>query len=466
MKKKLIVFILIAILFMIPVGFSVVRRKQTLTAQYNTGFDYYQNKEYDKAISTLEPLGDYRECLKIIADAKYQKEISLQNEKKQEKYNLAEEYYNEGKYDEALSLFNELLDFSDSREKVDLIENIIRKLHSDEETYSKGIKFYTDKQYLQAIELFQVIPEYKDSRQYIDNCNDIINRMNHAHTISAGIRLSAGITDAGNVLIAGNDADQHLRNVLSKWKDMVSVSAYGEFIIGLRQNGTADSVSLTNSYKIDTSEWNDIIAISSGDLFVVALKNDGTVIAQGHNGDGQINIDNWNDVIDIDCGWRHTVALTKDGKILMSGKGADYQLSVINQEQSRWNDIIAISAGGGRNNEEGHTLGLRSDGTVVAVGKNNRGQCNVEKWSDIVAISAGDFHSVGLKKDGTVVSTLEDEDSYKEIEKWSDIVAISAGYGVTFGLKKDGSVLVAGYSTQGQTQAQDWKNIAVYNNVN
>ena len=51
-----------------------------------------------------------------------------------------------------------------------------------------------------------------------------------------------------------------------------------------------------------------------------------------------------------------------------------------------------------------HTVGLKSDGTVVAVGLNNYGQCDVEGWTDIVAVSAGARHTVGLKSDGTVVA--------------------------------------------------------------
>lgn len=30
-----------------------------------------------------------------------------------------------------------------------------------------------------------------------------------------------------------------------------------------------------------------------------------------------------------------------------------------------------------------HTVGLKSDGTVVAVGDNDHGQCDVGAWSDI-----------------------------------------------------------------------------------
>ena len=51
-----------------------------------------------------------------------------------------------------------------------------------------------------------------------------------------------------------------------------------------------------------------------------------------------------------------------------------------------------------------HTVGLKSDGTVVAVGNNDYVQCDVADWRDIVAVSAGDYHTVGLKSDGTVVA--------------------------------------------------------------
>ena len=51
-----------------------------------------------------------------------------------------------------------------------------------------------------------------------------------------------------------------------------------------------------------------------------------------------------------------------------------------------------------------HTVGLKSDGTVVATGDNYVGECDVSGWYDIVAVSAGDCHTVGLKSDGTVVA--------------------------------------------------------------
>ena len=60
---------------------------------------------------------------------------------------------------------------------------------------------------------------------------------------------------------------------------------------------------------------------------------------------------------------------------------------------------MAIHAG------DRYTVGLRSDGTVVATGDNDYGQCDVSGWTDIVAIHAGDRYTVGLKSDGTIVTT-------------------------------------------------------------
>ena len=50
------------------------------------------------------------------------------------------------------------------------------------------------------------------------------------------------------------------------------------------------------------------------------------------------------------------------------------------------------------------TVGLKSDGRVVATGSNVHGQCDVGNWTDIVAVAAGNYHTVGLKSDGTVVA--------------------------------------------------------------
>lgn len=79
-----------------------------------------------------------------------------------------------------------------------------------------------------------------------------------------------------------------------------------------------------------------------------------------------------------------------------------------------------------------HTVGLKTDGTVVAgqyVGNilvDDRGECKVNEWTDIIAISATDNYTMGLKADGTVVATeyLGEAVYYQgqcEVSKWKDI---------------------------------------------
>ena len=114
---------------------------------------------------------------------------------------------------------------------------------------------------------------------------------------------------------------------------------------------------------------------------------------------------------------------------------------------------MSIAAG------KSHIVGLKSDGTVVAVGDNECGQCNVSDWTDIVAISAGTAYTVGLKSDGTVVVCGDYE---YDVSDWTDIVAISAGGGwgfYTVGLKSDGTVVAVGDNKYGQCNVSDWTDI-------
>ena len=67
-----------------------------------------------------------------------------------------------------------------------------------------------------------------------------------------------------------------------------------------------------------------------------------------------------------------------------------------------------------------HTVGLKSDGTVVAVGDNYYGQFNVGSWTNIVQVAAGDSHTVGLKSDGTVVAVGDNYCGQLDVGSWTD----------------------------------------------
>jgi alpha-tubulin suppressor-like RCC1 family protein len=65
--------------------------------------------------------------------------------------------------------------------------------------------------------------------------------------------------------------------------------------------------------------------------------------------------------------------------------------------------IMQIAAG------SSHTVGLRTDGTVVATGLDYDGSCSgVVSWTDIIQVAAGCDHTVGLRSNGTVVAVGND----------------------------------------------------------
>lgn len=106
-----------------------------------------------------------------------------------------------------------------------------------------------------------------------------------------------------------------------------------------------------------------------------------------------------------------------------------------------------------------HTVGLRSDGTVLACGDDQYGQCQVSGWSDIRSVSAGAYHTVGLRADGTVVVAGRNREGQCDVSEWKDIVAVAAADYATYGLCADGSVVCTGDYSQMETA--QWKNIAI-----
>ena len=149
----------------------------------------------------------------------------------------------------------------------------------------------------------------------------------------------------------------------------------------------------------------------------------------------------------VSAGGAHTVGLKSNGTVLAVGDNDDGACDV-----SDWTDVVAVSAG------SEHTVGLKSDGTVVAVGYNKYGQCDVSGWTDIVAISAGDDYTVGVKTDGTVVA-VGYEYRIQGLDRWTDIVAVSTGFQHNVGLKSDGTVVAEGSNWDGECEVSGWTDI-------
>ena len=150
----------------------------------------------------------------------------------------------------------------------------------------------------------------------------------------------------------------------------------------------------------------------------------------------------------IAAGSYHTVGINEDGTVVAVGDDSQGQCDV-----AGWTSIVAVAAG------DKHTIGLKSDGTVVGTGRNQDGQCEVSDWTDIVAVAAGDSHTVGLRKNGTVITAGSNNYQQCDVSDWTGIVAVAAGAYHTVGLHADGTVVAVGKTDGGQCNVSSWTSI-------
>jgi len=148
------------------------------------------------------------------------------------------------------------------------------------------------------------------------------------------------------------------------------------------------------------------------------------------------------DFVAVAGGDDHSLGLKADGSIVAWGRDNRGQCSVPAPNA----DFVAVAAGGY------HSLGLKADGTIVAWGYNTSGQCDVPAPNtDFVAITAGSFHNLGLKADGSVVAWGANSDGQCDVPAPNaDFVAVAAGGLHSLGLKSDGSIVAWGSNSYGQ----------------
>lgn len=247
-------------------------------------------------------------------------------------------------------------------------------------------------------------------------------------------------------------------------KAMNSIAAGYQFTVCITQDGT-----LMDTYDEQTISDLSLTAkdiagtfekVAAKDGTMIAIRDDGTVVdntnheeresrvRQGRIRPYDIEKTEWSDIVYVADGHNHKVGVQDNGTVVAYGSNDGGQCEV-----NEWEDIVQVAAG------LEFTIGLHSDGTCIATGENDHGECEVSAWDNIKSISAGNAHTVGLRDNGTVVATGFNKDGCCDVSGWKDIVAISAGAYHTIGLKKDGSVVAVGRNDDGQCNVSDWKDI-------
>ena len=137
-----------------------------------------------------------------------------------------------------------------------------------------------------------------------------------------------------------------------------------------------------------------------------------------------------------------TLAQDSDGSILAWGYGDLGQCDVTLPNTN----FTAVAAGGA------HSLGLKTDGSIVAWGYNEFGQCDAPSPNTgFLAVSAGFNHSLGLKADGSIVAWGSNGSGQCNVPSPNTgFIAVAAGMWHSLGLKGDGSIVAWGHNALGQ----------------
>ena len=273
--------------------------------------------------------------------------------------------------------------------------------------------------------------------------------------------LAAGDYDAAAEAFAalGDYSDAAERAQATHYAKAEALLEAGDF------DAAADAFAALGDYKDAAAKSKECATLNEQEELEAAYQEAVTLMESGETGRAAIafgklgdyrdakecSFELWNTVAVRDtfsAGYSHTVGLKSDGTVVAVGRNDHGQCDV-----TGWTDIVAVSAGGG------HTVGLKADGTVVAVGYNGDGRCDVSGWTNIVAVSARGGHTIGLKADGTVVAVGYNDDGQCDVSGWTDIVAVSAGGWHTVGLKSYGTVVAVGSSVYGLCDVSGWADI-------
>lgn len=360
----------------------------------------------------------------------------------QESLKLKSEPYVFARLTRATQEFSRIKGYKDAAYQAEECENLAREC-----IYQEGIKLkskpYTVSGLESAAREFRKIENYQDAKSLAGECDDLIEKLKKRkkrnQLIFAGsvVAVVTSIILLFTVIIPG-----------------VKYSNGIKYLEAHQYDAAVQVFSSLGSYK-DSDEKTKLSHYELAKQ-LLAVGKEKEALSQFLEADHYL--DSWQIVTkmrvdkmviyDIAAGPMHTVGLKEDGTVVAVGNSGSGKLDV-----DKWRDIIAIAAG------NSHSVGLKADGTVVAVGRNTEGQLNVGDWQDVIAIAAGWDHTVGLKANGTVVAVGDKRSGKLDVDGWRDIIAIAVGPGFTVGLKADGTVIAVGKNNYGGMDVSNWRDI-------
>ena len=233
---------------------------------------------------------------------------------------------------------------------------------------------------------------------------------------------------------------------------------------------------MPNSNSVDAAR-SALSSFALGMGHSLKLDGAGAVMATGADDCGQCGLSFCGDALQVAAGPYHSAAILTDGSIMITGRntdgrcdhrtlnrerdtvGASTEDSIHSSSQSASRSVLQFHAWLQVACGHEHTVALRSDGRVFAVGASPDGRLDTRKWRDIQYVACGVRHTVALRADGTCVATGDNRYGQCDLSLWKNIVLVAAGEFHTVGLRADGRVEVAGDNRKGQCHAEDLRDV-------
>lgn len=221
----------------------------------------------------------------------------------------------------------------------------------------------------------------------------------------------------------------------------------------------SDRASMANQFNIILDQI-DTLAGDSGYRGTNLIKGDNLTVNFNENGSSNLTIngvDATSGALGISKtsqlqgnaiagGNTFSLGLKSDGSVVAWGDNTLGETTVPAAAQS---GVVSVAAG------NIFSLALKNDGSVVAWGQNASGQTTVpaSAQSGVTAIAAGDSHALALKNDGSVIAWGSNGFGETTIPAAAQtgVVSIAAAAYFSLALKSDGSVIAWGENNFGQT---------------
>ena len=250
--------------------------------------------------------------------------------------------------------------------------------------------------------------------------------------------------------------------------NVTQIAAGSGHVLALKSDGTVEGWGNNDYGQVSALEAvTNATAVAVGALHSLVLKADGTVQAFGYEGEGATTIpENLSNVIAIACGRAHNLALKADGTIVAWGLDGNQQVSgnrgvvgtVLNSNETTLMLSKILPDGSGTlyyDGPEGEielsytsdgsdTLTVTGDTSALSQGMSVRSGAVIGPagLGNVVGIAAGEFHSLAIISDGTVVAWgKSDGGECTPPVGLSGVSKVAAGSNYSMALKTDGTLV-------------------------